>query len=343
MRLLVLGGTWFLGRTLVEMALGRGWLVTTFNRGHGGVDVPGAEPVRGDRMNVEDVVRLASYGPWDAVMDTSGHVPAIVGSSATALAESTSWYGYVSTVNVYQGWPNKPLTDDSAVRESRPDLDAGRPEETQGLAGADRYGTFKAGCELAVRQVFDEAHAMILRPGVLLGPYEYVGRLPWLLRRMERGGRVLAAGPARPIQPLDVRDLAGFVLDAAEHRLSGSMNATAPIGHSTYGELLDTCRRVSGERATVEWVDDDWLVGQGVRQWSELPLWRTTAGAWNVSSDRAWNAGLRYRPLAATVADTWDWLNREEPTAHGRQAEIGLDPTKEAEPLEAWDRRSAAP
>ena len=196
----------------------------------------------------------------------------------------------------------------------------------------------KAGCELAVSMNVAPNRSLVLRPGVLLGLYEYVGRLPWLLRRMERGGRVLAGGPPqRGVQPLDVRDLAAFILDGIEGGFSGAMNATAPIAHSTYGDLLETCRDVSGGRADLAWVDEEWLAQQLVEQWTEIPLWRTSAGAWAVSSTRAEQLGLVARPLAETVRDTWAWMQREELMPHDRQNEIGIDTEKEQRLLAAWD------
>lgn len=341
MRILIMGGTWFLGRTLVEQALERGWAVTTFTRGRSGRPVAGAESVRGDRTDPDDLVRLSQHGPWDAVVDTSGQEPATVLSAARALESQAARYVYVSTVNVYQGWPTDPLTDDSPVLESRPELAAEGEAIPEGLVPAAVYGVRKSGCEQAAVQTFGHGRSLVLRPGVILGPYEYVGRLPWLLRRMERGGRVLAAGdPDRTIQPIDVRDLTAFTLDAVEAGQGGSMNATAPVGHATYGELLRTCRDVTSGRAELAWVDDDWLAAQDVTPWSEIPLWRTTAGAWAISSTRAEAAGLRARPLAETVADTWAWLQREELMPHGRQTEIGIDPGKEAALLAAWDQRA---
>jgi len=340
MRLLILGGTWFLGRTLAEQAVSAGWKVTTFSRGRDGHDVPGAEPLRGDRTDHADVARLAAAGRWDAVVDTSGLVPSMVAAAVAALRPVAGRYVYISTVNAYTGWPDKPLTDDSPVYDAVPETIAGKPGAAEGMAGALEYGQLKASCEMATRQRFGDEDCLILRPGVVLGPYEYVGRLPWLLRRMHRGGRVLAAGdPARPIQPIDVRDLATFILHAIGAGLSGAMNVTAPIGHSTYGEMLGACREVTGGGAELVWVDDEWLAGQDVTPWTEIPLWRTTAGAWQVSSARAQASGLSCRPLPDTVAGTWAWLAREEPVPHGRAAQIGIDPVKEQRLLAAWDRR----
>lgn len=243
----------------------------------------------------------------------------------------------MSTVNVYTGWPDKPLDDTSPVYSSAADLSAD-PDEARGVGSATSYGVLKAGCELAVTQNVATDRSLILRPGVLLGPYEYVGRLAWLLRRMERGGRVLAGGPpARGVQPLDVRDLAAFILNGIEGEFSGAMNATAPIAHSTYGELLEACRVVTGGRADLAWVEEGWLAQQPVEQWTEIPLWRTSAGAWAVSSARAERLGLVARPLAETVRDMWEWLQREDLMPHDRQNEIGIDTEKELRLLAAWD------
>jgi nucleoside-diphosphate-sugar epimerase len=336
MRLLILGGTWFLGRTVAEQAIAAGWKVTTFSRGRSGHDVPGTEAVRGDRQELSDIARLAEGGPWDAVVDASGQVPAVVAASAQALRPRAARYVYLSTVNAYKGWPDEPLTDDSPVYEPAPDELAARPGAAEGMAPAVEYGALKATCELAARRQFG-GDCLILRPGVVLGPYEYVGRLPWWLRRMRRGGRVLAAGdPNRPIQPVDVRDLAAFILRAAERGLGGAMNVTAPVGHSAYGEMLAACRNVTGGAAELVWVEDQWLSAQDVSPWTEIPLWRTAAGAWNVFSARAEAAGLSCRPLRNTVADTWAWLQQEEPMPHERAAEIGIGPAKEQRLLDAW-------
>lgn len=336
-RLLILGGTWFLGRTLAEQGLDRGWTITTFARGRSGNPVSGAVAVHGDRTEPEDVRALAAHGPWDAVIDTSGFEPETVRTSAQILEPHAGRYVFVSTVNAYQGWPDQPLTDDSPLLEP-PQETPGQDEIAQGRTPAALYGAAKAASEQAAADVFGHERLLILRPGVLLGPYEYVSRLPWLLRRMQRGGRVLAAGPAdQPIQPLDVRDLAAFTLDAINRRLRGAMNTTAPVGHATYGELLTGCNRVTGDHAELVWVNGEWLERQNVTQWSELPLWRTTRGAWNVTSAKAESAGLHARPLAHTVADTWEWLQRETLMPHGRQDAIGLAPGKEASLLAAWD------
>lgn len=343
MRLLILGGTWFLGRTIAEQAVAAGWQVTTFSRGRSGHDVPGAVPVRGQREDPDDVARLAGSDCWDVVVDTSGYTPEAVDLAARLLRDRAARYVLISTVNAYRGWPTELLTDESQVYEDAGDGARPAPSAAEVLAPSGvRYGQGKAAGERALVRWFPEPDSLILRPGVILGPYEYIGRLPWLLRRMERGGEVLAAGsPSRPIQPVDVRDLTEFVLRAARTDLSGAMNVTAPLGHATYGGLLESCRDAVGGHCELVWVADDWLAAQDVTPWSEIPLWRTTAGAWHVLSERAWTAGLTCRPLHETVAETWNWLRREDPVPHERAAEIGLSAVKEERLLAAWRKHSA--
>ncbi|HEV2377328.1 MAG TPA: NAD-dependent epimerase/dehydratase family protein [Streptosporangiaceae bacterium] len=335
MRILILGGTWFLGRAIAEEAVRGGHKVTTFNRGQSGPDTPGSHPVRGDREDPADLARLAASGNWDAVLDTSGQVPRTVAASAKALAGHAGRYVFISTVSVYQGWPVEPLTEESPMLECPPDAgpDYG---ENHPRGYPRRYGFQKVGCERAVTTYFP-GPTVILRPGVILGPHEYIGRLPWWLRRIQRGGTVLAPGdPARPIQPADVRDVAAFALRAAAG-LTGVLNVTAPPGHATYGALLSACQQVTGSDATFTWVSDEFLLHHGVKQWTEIPLWRVYPGTWNVSSSRARAAGLASRPIHETVTATWQWLTTDGTTiSHHRQAAIGLDPATEQDLLTAW-------
>lgn len=335
-RVLVLGGSWFLGRAVVDEALARGWEVTTFRRGQSGQDVPGVDTVRGDRTRAEDLPRLADAGPWDAVVDTSGYVPREVLAMARALEPVVGRYVFVSTVSVYAGWPIEPLTEDSEVLECP--SDAGPDFGYDGDPGPSVYGFTKAGSERAVVETFGPDRAVVLRPGVILGPREYVGRLPWWLRRVERGGRVLAPGrPERSIQPVDVRDVAAFALDTATGQ-AGTFNVTA-TGRETMSTFLDACRAATGSDARFEWITDEpWLVEQGVAQWTELPLWRTYAGAWAVDATRARKAGLATRSIRQTVDDTWAWLQSNDgAVSHERSSEQGISPEKEAAILATWD------
>jgi nucleoside-diphosphate-sugar epimerase len=334
---LVLGGTWFVGRVVAESAVARGWEVTCFNRGQTGHDVAGVESVRGDRTVWADLERLAGLGQWDAVVDTGAYEPPDVALAAGALVDAAGCYVLVSTVSAYRDWPASPTSEGSPLWPARLDAREADPD-LAAMPGAFAYGTLKAGCELVARRVFDE-RALVLRPGVVLGPYEYVGRLGTLLGRAARGGRMLVAGvPRRSIQPVDVRDLATFMLDLVEGRQTGAFNVVAPDGHATYGDLIDACVMVTGADAELVWVEPGWLTDRGVSEWTELVLWRTPAGTWAVDGSRAQQAGLVCRPLAETVRDTWAWLQRERPVPHPRAAEHGLSAEREAELLSEWGR-----
>ncbi|GAB2872640.1 NAD-dependent epimerase/dehydratase family protein [Streptomyces mayteni] len=332
MRILVLGGGWFLGRFISQQALDRGWDVSTFSRGLSGQDVPGVRPIRGDRTRDEDLKRLADAGPWDAVIDTSSadFAPRRILAGARALAPAVGRYVYVSTVNAYQGWPYEPLSEDSPLLEAPPD--AGEEFGRDGASSAAYYGIQKAGSERAVVEAFGEERALILRPGVILGPGEYVGRLPWWLRRAERGGPILSPGePGQTIQPADVRDVAAFALDQAAAGAAGAFNIAAPIGRETMEDFLAACVDATGSGGELRWVPDEVLLAAGVRQWTELPLWRAAPGSWRVDASRAAAAGLVCRPLAETVADTWAWLQDGGlPVEHPRWGEHGIAPEREA-------------
>lgn len=339
MRLLILGGSWYLGRAVAELAADAGWSVTTFNRGVAARDVAGVEVVRGDRERPEDLRRLAGHGRWDAVVDTIGFVPGEVLSAATALAPVVGHYVFLSTVNVYTGWPLEPLDERSPLFACPPEADKTFGAE---LGYAGQYGALKAGCERAVVAALGADRATLLRPGIILGPREYVGRLTWWLGRAARGGQLLAPGPSgRAIQPVDVRDVARFALHCATARTAGAFNVTAPRDHATFHDLIDGCVAETKADTRPVWVDPDWLIAQGVEQWTELPLWRTHAGAWAVDSRAAFAAGLRCRPLRDTVADTWSWMTGGGTAITGdgeagRAADHGLPPQREAALLAAW-------
>ncbi|MCQ8829095.1 NAD-dependent epimerase/dehydratase family protein [Streptomyces malaysiensis] len=332
MRMLVLGGTWFLGKEVVAGALARGWEVTTFNRGRSGPDVPGAEAVQGDRTDAADLARLAAAGPWDGVVDTSSSElpPRDVLLAARALSGQVGRWVHISTVSVYADWPHRALTEASALLDCPPDAD-----DAFGHTGQDgsptKYGFQKAGGERAVSEALGD-RAVFLRPGVILGPGEYIGRLPWWLTRAERGGPLLAPSPAnRQIQPVDVRDVAAFALDqAAAEDAGAAFNVAHPQG-LTFAEFITVCLTVTGGTGRPVWASPEDLDRHSVRQWTEMPLWRTHAGVWAVDSSRAVAAGLRCRPLGETIADTWAWLRSDgRPVAHPRWAEHGIAPEKEA-------------
>ena len=330
-RIAILGGSWFLGRALAISAVQSGHQVVVFNRGLSGTDPEGVTAVRGDRESMEDLARLAERGPFDAVFDPSGQIPQVVLASARALSDANR-YIYISSVSAYAGWPVEPLTEDSALLDCPPDADADfGVDDPRGYP--TQYGFRKAGCERAVESTFGD-RATVLRPGVILGPNEYIGRLPWWLLRVARGGQVLAPGsPDQPIQVVDVRDVAAFALHSAEQGIGGAFNIAAPPV-STFATLLDACRSATDSNASFVWIDDAHLEAAGVRQWTEIPLWRTYPGTWRVSVGKALAAGLRCRPLAATVTDTWSWMtDGQAAVEHERAGELGISSAKEAEIL----------
>ncbi|MFI7036323.1 NAD-dependent epimerase/dehydratase family protein [Microbispora rosea] len=335
MKILVIGGSVFLGRAIVDEALRRGHEVTTFNRGRSGTDLPGVEAVRGDRESTGDLRRLADGRQWDAVIDVCGYVPRVVLESARTLSGHAAHYTFVSSISAHPGWPEKPGVDETfPLHECPPDADAEFGE----------YGVLKAGCERAVEQHFDGG-ALLIEPGLILGPHEDVGRLPWWLTRISRGGRVLAPGdPALAMQLIDARDIAAFTLDHAAKGTTGRYMTGGVQGNTTYGDWLNACAEVTGSDPELVWVADEFLVDQGVEIWTELPLWAPEPdhqGVWTHSSAKAIAAGLTCRPVRETVRDTWEWLKDipEERRSFGGRMRHGIAPDKEARILAAWDAR----
>ncbi|SDH31028.1 2'-hydroxyisoflavone reductase [Sinosporangium album] len=338
MKVLIIGGTVFLGRAIVAEALRRGHDVTTFNRGVSGVDQPGVEAVRGDREVRADLERLVDGRQWDTVIDVSGFVPTVVSESAELLSGHARHYAFISTLSAFPDWPAEPV-DETGRRHPCP-ADAG-PE-------AGDYGFLKAGCERAVEERFD-GPSLIIEPGLIIGPYENVGRLPWWLTRMARGGQVLAPGrPVSPFQGIDARDIAVFTLDQAEKAVNDRFITTSPVGGLSFGGWLDIIAETTGSHAELVWVPDEFVLAHEVAPFTELPLWMPESGpaahTWKASPDKAIAAGLRIRPMAETVADTWTWLRGipEAERSFGLErlgVHHGIDPGKEASVLAAWSAR----
>jgi len=332
MRLLVLGGTRFLGRAVVDTALAAGWEVTTLTRGQSGEPPPTVDSRIGDRTTSDGLAALGD-GEWDVVVDTCGYVPRDVLASARALDGRVGHYVFVSTISTYPGWPAEPVDAATPQHECAPDA---------GPADGD-YGTLKAGCERAVEQAFG-AGSTLVRSGLLIGPHDNTIRLSWWLSRLACGGEVLAGGsPDRPTQFIDVRDLASWMLHCGEHRIWGGYVSTALPATSTFGRMLAAARAVTGGDARITWVDDKHLLDADVEPWTELPLWTpvdTFPHTWDADSRPAYEAGLRSRPIEETVSDTWAWMTTVGvERAVGSQEGAGIDPAKERAVLDAWHRR----
>ncbi|MEV7191532.1 NAD-dependent epimerase/dehydratase family protein [Streptomyces sp. NPDC093510] len=326
MRLLMLGGTEFVGRAVTEAALARGWEVTVFHRGHH-APPEGARAVHGDRTAEGGLDGLAD-GEWDVVVDTWSAAPRVVRESARLLAGRAGRYVYVSSGSVYR-YPGAAGSDESfPVVDGDPDADA------------SAYAEDKRGGELAAIAEFGAERTVLARAGLILGPYENIGRLPWWLNRMARGGPVLAPGPRDlDIQYVDVRDLAEWVLDAAAAGLYGAYNLVSPMGRITMGDLLDACAQVAGPAAELRWTEPQAVLDAGIEPWMELPVWLAPGELHDTmhrtSSEKAVAAGLRTRPAAETVRDTWEWLRSIGGTAPQRpdRPVVGLPPEKEAKAL----------
>lgn len=290
MRILILGGTVFLGRHVAAAALERGHELTLFTRGRHGADLfPDAERLVGDRAG--DLSALEGR-EWDVVVDTSGYEAEHVARSAALLGDAH--LVFVSSCNVYPAWPAEPVDEGSPVWED-----------------GDGYGPQKAASERAAEAALPGRVAAV-RAGLICGPHDNVFRLPWWVRRIAAGGRVPAPGdPARTVQLIDARDLATWMLDLGERRVAGAFNGTAPPGRTTMGEVLEAAVSATGSGAELEWIPDERLQAAGVEPWTELPLWLPAAefpGTWAIGTERAQAAGLRCRPVAETVADVWAWL-----------------------------------
>lgn len=326
MRLLMLGGTEFAGRAVVEAALARDWEVTVFHRGSHEPPA-GVVSLLGDRTAPDGLAALAD-GRWDVVVDTWSRDPVAVRDAARLLAGRAGRYVYVSSRSVHAWPPARGLAEDGPLVAASPDA-TGVP-----------YAEAKRGGELAALGAFGEERVLLGRAGLILGPWENVGRLPWWLNRIAAGGPVLAPGPRDlPLQYIDVRDMAEWLLDAAEAGLSGPYNLVSPPGHTTMGELLDTCVRVTGSDAELRWAGPEAVLGAGIEPWSGLPIWIPPGEGYDAMHaadvSRALAAGLRCRPVTETVADTWAWLRGLGGVAPQRadRPPLGVTPEQEAKAL----------
>lgn len=331
MDILIIGGTVFLGRALAEAARARGHRLTLFNRGQSNPDLAlDAEQIRGDRTG--DLSALAGRR-WDAVIDTCGYVPRVVRHSAAALADATDHYTFISSISVYAS-TGAPGVDETAPVGT---LDDPTVEKVTG----ETYGPLKALCEQAAAEELP-GRALVVRPGLIVGPHDPTDRFTYWPVRVARGGAVLAPGrPDRATQVIDVRDLAEWTIALIEQGQTGAFNATGPDRVLTMGELLDASREESASDAQPVWVDEDFLLEQGVAPWSELPLWipesdPDAAGFSAIDVRKAIGAGLRFRPLRDTVRATLEWAGTR-PAERAWRA--GLAPDKEQALLKAWEAR----
>lgn len=334
MKLLVLGGTVFLGRHMVEAAIAAGHEVTLFTRGQSNPDLfPDVEKLRGNRDGQLEALRGRQ---WDAVIDTSGFVPRVVRMSATLLAPQTDLYIFISSISAY--------ADPTLVNQAEEAPLARLTEEAADSEDVQTYyGELKALCEVEVQQALP-GRACIIRPGLIVGPDDKTDRFTYWPARVARGGEVLAPGRRdRPVQLIDVRDLAAWTLRMAEQKRTGVFNATGPGELLTMEGVLQGCRSAIGSDATFTWIPDAFLAERDAQPWMEVPLWIPDdgpSGLMQVKIDKALRTGLTFRPLATTVLDTLAW-DRQRPADVQRRAGLAIE--KEQQLLAAWHAASINP
>lgn len=319
--ILILGGTKFVGRHITQTALDRGHTVTLFNRGKTNGDLfPDVEKLYGNRDGGLDVLRGRS---WDAAIDVNGYFPRLVTASAQLLANQVARYVFISTLSV--------LSDPTLYHQNEDAPLASVQDPTTETITGESYGGLKVLCEQAVERELP-GRALIARPGYVVGPYDHTDRWTSWLRRVARGGEMLVPGaPDAPIQFIDGRDLAAFVLNQVEQQATGVFNVTGPAQPLTWGEMLDAAKHVTSAKGTFTWVSEEFIKEQGI-DFEELPMYggREDIAFMTVDCSKAIGAGLRFRPLAETIQDTLNWDKAQGKAHHG------LTPERESELLRAW-------
>jgi 2'-hydroxyisoflavone reductase len=322
--LLILGGTQFLGRHLVDAALTAGHEVTLFNRGQTNPELyPEVEKLRGDRDG--DLTALQNR-TFDAVIDVAGYLPRVVRQSAQLLEPNVGRYVFISSISVFADFTKPGLNEDSALAT----IEDGSTEDVE-----EHYGALKALCEREVQAIYGERSWMV-RPGLIVGPYDPTNRFTYWVTRVAEGGRVLAPGPQdRPVQYIDARDLAEWTVRGITSQMSGTHNATGPHPAVTIAEVLEACRAAAGSNAEFVWVDDDFLTAAEIGPWMELPLWVPSddeyAALMEVDVSRAVAGGLTFRSPIDTARAILEWA-RSEGKLPG---DAGLDREKERKLLES--------
>lgn len=328
MKILILGGTSFLGPQIVEAARARGHVLTLFNRGRTNPSLfPDLEKLRGDRDG--DLKSLEGRS-WDAVVDTSGFVPRIVTLSASLLAPNVKQYVFISTISVFTQ-EIKPGTAEDGPLETTPD------ETSEDVK--KYYGALKALCEKAAEKAMP-GRVWNIRPGLIVGPGDKTDRFTYWPVRIARGGEVLAPGDGNdPVQYIDARDLGEWIALGIERGLNGVYNATGPAKKLTMKTMLEEIKKGTGGDAKFTWVSTEFLTKKGIAPWSDLPVWVPgDRGFTQISNAKAVGAGLTFRPVAVTAKDTLAWYKSLPQDRRGKLL-AGISDDKEKELLAAWKAR----
>ena len=338
LRILILGGTGFTGPYQIHYALGRGHKVTTFNRGktHPSETPAEVEQLVGDRNGKLDALKNRQ---WDVVIDNPTTLPAWVRDAAQVLKGNVERYVFTSTISVYG--EIKQGVDESAPLAKYEGPDPYQETlEAMKASGYKTYGPLKALSEKEAEKWFP-GKALIIRPGLIVGPRDETDRFTYWPVRIDRGGEVLAPGdPKDPVQLIDARDLAEWTIRMVENREAGIYNATGPAKPLGIGEMLDGIKQAEKSNATFTWMNEEFLTQQKVEPWSDMPVWTgKESGLARTSIKRALSKGLTFRPLGDTARDTLAWF-KSLPQDRQSKLRAGLTPERETEVLAAWKKRS---
>ena len=343
MTLLILGGTEFLGRYLVHAGTERGHRITLFNRGQTNPHLfPDVEKLRGDRGG--DLSALSGR-KWDAVIDTCGYLSSKVRATASLLANEVGHYTFVSSVSVYRDFSRAGMDESGALERLADDAVENESDD-------ETYGARKALCETAAEEAMP-GRVLSIRAGLIVGPHAGIDRFPYWVRRVARGGEVLAPGrPEARLQLIDVRDLADWIVRLAERRTVGIFNATGPEDRLSFEQMLAACKAATGSDARFTWVAEEFLLQHGVAPFSELPFWlpgKQHEGFFSINCGSAFSTCLTCRNLTETARDTWNWDRQRDRSSEPpkratvlAEGQIGLTPQRERELLDAWSQQERA-
>ncbi len=322
MRILVIGGTRFLGRTFVENALKNGHELTLFNRGQTNPEVfPDVERLKGDR---DGDITLLKGRTWDVAVDTCGYVPRIVRRSAEFLVDSVTQYIFISSISVYADFSKPGLNENSLLGTME---DTNVEEITN-----ETYGPLKVLCEDVVSEIYDD-RAIILRCGLIVGPYDPTDRFTYWPVRIQQGGEVLVPSPPHmQVQFIDASDLARFMLHLARNRINGIFNTTGPAQPITMGDFLDECNSATGGKASFVWVSEEFIKNNDI---DHIPMWTPSEwrGIFQADCTKAIRSGLSFKPVEETIKHTLDW---HATRSSGYELKVGLKPEKEKRLLVKW-------
>lgn len=302
LKVLILGGTTFLGPHLTKELLSHGHKVTHFNRGNDhGFSFPEVESLHGIRCSD---MRALEGRKWDAVIDTCGYFPKVVEASSKTLAQATKHYTFISTISVYENFNQPSIDEDSPVARLK---DHSQNEEITD----ETYGPFKASCEKVIKTYFPD-NSLIIRPGLIVGPYDSSDRFTYWVRRIAEGGKVLIPhNPKQKLQFIDVRDLAKWIVKMVEEQAVGTYNATGPKEELSLGQFINECSQFARKKVDFVWVDEQFLIDRHFYNWRKIPFWLPSksnmVGLFNIDCRKALDSGLSYRPLSETISDTLNW------------------------------------